>query len=41
MMSKITGVLVDNHIYDIKNDMTNGYHFPNCLLALLNKSDFG
>ncbi|MEC9643434.1 hypothetical protein RCT28_21865 [Escherichia marmotae] len=31
MMSKITGVLVDNHIYDIKNDMTNGYHFPNCL----------
>ena len=31
MMSKITGVLVDNHIYDINNDMKNGYHFPNCL----------
>ncbi|MBY7512861.1 hypothetical protein [Escherichia ruysiae] len=31
MMSKITGVLVDNHIYDINNDMKNGYHFPNYL----------
>ncbi|TGB68353.1 hypothetical protein FFT88_08820 [Escherichia sp. E4930] len=31
MMSKITGVLVDNHIYDIKNDMKGGYNFPNSL----------
>ncbi|TLI92513.1 hypothetical protein FEK42_02705 [Escherichia sp. E2748] len=31
MMSKITGVLVDDHIYDIKNDMESGYCFPNSL----------
>ncbi|EKM0498826.1 hypothetical protein PTT88_004533 [Escherichia coli] len=31
MMSKITGVLVDSHIYDIKNDMESGYCFPNSL----------
>lgn len=31
MMSKITGVLVDNHIYDISNDMKFGYNFPNNL----------
>lgn len=30
-MSKITGVLVDSHIYDIKNDMESGYCFPNSL----------
>lgn len=30
-MSKITGVLVDDHIYDIKNDMVSGYCFPNSL----------
>ncbi|WP_240726874.1 hypothetical protein [Escherichia sp. E4742] len=30
-MSKITGVLVDNHIYDINNDMKFGYNFPNSL----------
>lgn len=33
MMSKITGVLVDNHIYDIKNDMVSGYCFPNSLFT--------
>ncbi|RZM85668.1 MULTISPECIES: hypothetical protein [unclassified Escherichia] len=31
MMSKITGVLVDGHIFDIKNDMESGYCFPNSL----------
>ncbi|EFH7843367.1 hypothetical protein GJ336_18360 [Escherichia coli] len=30
-MNKITGVLVDNHIFDIKNDMVNDYYFPNTL----------
>lgn len=30
-MNKITGVLVDGHIFDIKNDMVDGYYFPNAL----------
>lgn len=30
-MSEITGVLVDGHMFDIKNDMTDDSHFPNSL----------
>ncbi|WP_240783076.1 Ig-like domain-containing protein [Escherichia sp. E2748] len=30
-MNEITGVLVDGHVFDIKNDMVNGCYFPNSL----------
>lgn len=30
-MSKITGVLVDGHIFDMKKDMVEGCYFPNTL----------
>lgn len=30
-MNEITGVLVDGHMFDIKNDMTDDSHFPNSL----------